>query len=62
LNFRPAPFRLRLPVGVEFSFVDCAGGAVGKDYQATPVLVKFHDANQKEAKSIYKQWKDKSQP
>lgn len=31
------------PVGVVFSFVDCAGGTTGKNYQAAPVLVRFID-------------------
>ena len=49
-----------LPVGVEFSYVDCLGGAIGKDYQAAPVLVKFFDGDLHEAKDIYKKWKDES--
>jgi hypothetical protein len=47
-----------LPAGVEFSFVDCMGGAIGKDYQATPVHVQFYRGDWHEAMNIYKKWKD----
>jgi len=59
----PRPDELKgLPAGVEFSFVDCMGGAIGKDYQAAPVLVHFYDGDWHQAKNIYKGWKDKSRP
>jgi hypothetical protein len=58
----PRPSELKgAPVGVEFTFVDCHGGAAGKNYQAAPVFIKFHDNKGPEAQNIYKQWKDKVQ-
>jgi hypothetical protein len=59
----PRPSELNgVPVGVEVSFVDCAGGLVGRDYRATPVFVKFCDGDWREAKNIYKGWKEKCRP
>ena len=38
----PRPAELKgAPVGVELSFVDCKGGAVGEGYEAAPVYVRF---------------------
>jgi hypothetical protein len=49
----PRPDDLRgLPVGVEFNFVDCRGGEPGGNYQAVPVVVRFHDGDWKEARKI----------
>jgi hypothetical protein len=54
----PRPNELQgLPVGIEFSLVDCLGGKIGKDYQAAPVFVKFFDDDRQEAKNIYQRWK-----
>ena len=40
----PRPDELRgLPSGLVFNFVDCNGGKPGKNYQAVPVVVRFHD-------------------
>ena len=45
----PRPDELRgQPVGVEFAFVDCNGGKAGKNYQAAPVFVRFHDGDWRE--------------
>lgn len=46
-----------LPVGVELSFVDCAGGKPAEDYEAAPVFVRFHDGGWSESKNIYEQWR-----
>jgi len=54
----PRPEELKgLPVGVELSFVDCIGGAVGKDYEAAPVFVRFHDGDWRESREVYEGWK-----
>jgi hypothetical protein len=45
-----------LPVGVELAFVDCHGGQDGKDYQAAPVFVRFHDGGWEDAQKIYHRW------
>lgn len=46
-----------MPVGVELSFVDCLGGSVGKDYEAAPVFVRFHDGDWHESHKAYEAWK-----
>ncbi len=46
-----------MPVGVELSFVDCLGGAVGKDYVAAPVFIRFHDGDWHESRRVYEKWK-----
>lgn len=45
-----------MPVGVELSFVDCFGSAVGKDYEAAPVFVRFHDGDLHESRKVYEAW------
>jgi hypothetical protein len=52
----PRPDELRgLPVGVEFNFVDCNGGKPGKNYQAVPVVVRFHDGEWQNTQKIEKE-------
>jgi hypothetical protein len=54
----PRPDELRgLPVGVEFNFVDCNGGKPGKNYQAVPVVVRFHDGEWQNTQKIEKEEK-----
>jgi hypothetical protein len=49
----PRPDELRgLPVGVEFNFVDCNGGKPGENYQAVPVVIRFHDGDWEKARKI----------
>lgn len=56
----PRPEELKgMPVGVELSLVDCAGGAKAKDYDASPVLVKFIDGGEAEMHSVYAAWNAK---
>lgn len=54
----PRPEELKgLPAGVELSFVDTAGIAAGKTYEASPVFIKFHPSDSKLAREIYTGWK-----
>jgi hypothetical protein len=53
----PRPSELRgAPVGVELSFVDTKGGAVGGSYEAEPVFLRFLDGGGSEMLSEFASW------
>ncbi len=53
----PRPSELRgAPVGVELSFVDTKGGAVGESYEAEPVFLRFMDGDGGEMLKEYSNW------
>ena len=54
----PRPGELKgQPVGVSVCFVDIANAPANKAYEASPVLISFHDGDWHEGKKIYENWK-----
>ncbi len=50
----PRPSELKgMPIGVELSFVDTKGGAVGRRYEAAPVFVRFVEGSAAELANEY---------
>ena len=54
-----APSELKgAPVGVSVCFADVIGAPAGKAYEATPMLISFHDGDWRQAKNIFMRRKE----